>query len=39
MNMESIKDQLEWFKSEGLVKDSIDIDTVVDTSYVRLIGQ
>ena len=39
MNMESIKDQLDWFKSEGLVKDSIDIDTVVDTSYVRLIGQ
>ena len=39
MNMASIKDQLDWFKSEGLVKDSIDIDAVVDTSYVRLIGQ
>lgn len=39
MNLESIKDQLEWFKSEGLVKDSINIDTVVDSSYVRIIGQ
>ncbi|ASJ70457.1 ABC transporter substrate-binding protein [Granulosicoccus antarcticus] len=39
MNLASIKDQLDWFKSEGLVKDSIDIDTVVDSSYVRIIGQ
>ena len=34
LNMGSITDQLDWFKSEGLVKDSITIDTLVDTSYV-----
>jgi len=35
LNIESIKDQLDWFKSEKLVKDSIDMDTLVDTSYVK----
>ena len=34
MNMASINDQLDWFKAEGLVKDSITIDTLVDGSYV-----
>jgi len=33
LNMASIEDQLNWFKSEKLVKDSITIDTLVDTSY------
>ena len=33
MNAESIQDQLDWFKSEGLVKDSITFDTLVDSSY------
>ncbi len=35
MNVTSIKDQLDWFKSEKLVKDSITFDTLVDTSYVE----
>jgi len=34
MNMDSISNQLEWFKAEGLVKDSITLDTLVDSSYV-----
>lgn len=33
----SIKNQLDWFKSEKLVKDSIDYDTLVDASYVDTI--
>jgi NitT/TauT family transport system substrate-binding protein len=33
LNMASIEDQLSWFKSEKLVKDSITIDTLVDRSY------
>ena len=33
LNMDSVKDQLDWFKSEKLVKDSITIDTLVDSSY------
>lgn len=37
MNMASIQDQLDWFKSEGLVKDSITLDTLVDGSYVDLV--
>lgn len=35
LNMESVKDQLDWFKSEKLVKDSITIDTLVDASYSK----
>ena len=34
MNIESIANQLEWFKSEGLVKNNITLDTLVDQSYV-----
>lgn len=34
LNLSSVKDQLEWFKSEGLVAKSITIDTLVDTSFV-----
>ncbi len=34
MNAASIQDQLDWFKSEKLVKDSITFDTLVDSSYV-----
>lgn len=33
INLESVKDQLDWFQSEKLVKDSITMDTLVDTSY------
>lgn len=35
LNVSSVRDQLDWFKSEGLVKDSIGLDTVVDQSYVE----
>ncbi len=34
MNMASIQDQLDWFKAEGLVKDTITLETLVDGSYV-----
>lgn len=34
LNMSSVNDQLSWFKSEGLVKDSISMDMLVDGSYV-----
>ena len=34
LNLASVQDQLDWFKAEGLVKDSITLDTLVDTSYV-----
>ncbi len=33
INMASVKDQLDWFKSEKLIKDSITMDTLVDASY------
>lgn len=35
MNIDSITNQLDWFKAEGLVKDSITLDTLVDSSYVE----
>ncbi len=35
LNTISIKDQLDWFKSEKLVKDSITFETLVDSSYVE----
>jgi NitT/TauT family transport system substrate-binding protein len=38
LNIGSIKNQLEWFKSEGLVKKSITLDTLVDQSYVKIIS-
>lgn len=34
MNIDSIANQLDWFKAEGLVKDSINLSTLVDQSYV-----
>lgn len=37
MNAESVKDQLAWFKSEGLVKDSVTFDTLVDSTYVKML--
>ena len=33
LNINSVQDQLSWFQSEDLVKDSITIDTLVDSSY------
>ena len=35
LNVTSIEDQLNWFKSEGLVDQSITLDTMLDTSYVE----
>ena len=37
LNIASIEDQLNWFKAEGLVDDDIDIDTLVDQSYVEIL--
>ena len=36
LNMASVQDQLSWFQSEGLVKDSITTETLVDGSYVEM---
>lgn len=38
LNMGSLKDQLAWFQSEGLVGGDISIDQIVDPSYVDIIG-
>ncbi|MGR3760134.1 ABC transporter substrate-binding protein [Roseobacteraceae bacterium NS-SX3] len=38
LNMASLQDQLSWFQSEGLVDESITLDTVVDPSYVETLG-
>lgn len=35
LNATSVKDQLDWFKSEELVKDSVTMETLVDASYVE----
>lgn len=35
LNLTSVKDQLEWFKSEGLAGKDVTIDTIVDASYVE----
>ncbi|MBJ6373103.1 ABC transporter substrate-binding protein [Sedimentitalea arenosa] len=36
LNMGSVSDQVEWFKSEGLIKDSITTETLVDPSYAEM---
>ncbi len=38
LNMASVRDQLAWFKSEGLVKPEITENVLVDPSYVKIIG-
>lgn len=35
LNITSIEDQLNWFKSEGLVPESVTLDDLVDTSFVE----
>lgn len=35
LNVASVEDQLNWFKSEGLVDQSITLETILDTSYVE----
>ncbi|MFV0513425.1 MAG: ABC transporter substrate-binding protein [Jhaorihella sp.] len=37
LNRGSVLDQFDWFKSEGLIKDSITFDTLVDSSYVKMV--
>ena len=37
LNLASVRHQLDWFKSEGLVDASISIDDLVDQSYVTII--
>ncbi|SHL54312.1 ABC transporter substrate-binding protein [Roseibium suaedae] len=37
LSLDSCVEQLEWFKSEGMVKDSISNDQLFDTSYVKTI--
>lgn len=37
LNLASVRDQLEWFKSEGLVPDGASIDNLVDTSFVEIV--
>ena len=34
----SVKDQLEWFQSEGMVDSAITMDQLVDESYVKIMG-
>ncbi len=38
LNIASIKDQLTWFQSEGLVDSDISIEQLVDPSYVEIVG-
>lgn len=38
LNLASIEDQLNWFKSEGHVKGDVTIDMLVDQSYVNIIS-
>ncbi|MCA0873118.1 ABC transporter substrate-binding protein [Seohaeicola saemankumensis] len=37
LNMGSVNDQLSWFKSEGLIKDTITTEMLVDPSYAQMI--
>jgi len=38
LNVASVRDQLEWFQSEGLVGKDITLDTLVDGSFVETVG-
>ena len=38
LNVASVRDQLEWFQSEGLVDAGITLDQLIDTSYVETMG-
>lgn len=35
LNVESVEDQLDWFKAEGMVPDGVTMDKLVDTSFVE----
>lgn len=38
LNVASVRDQLSWFQSEGLVDADITLETLIDTSFVDTIG-
>ncbi|MEL7099268.1 MAG: ABC transporter substrate-binding protein [Pseudomonadota bacterium] len=38
LNVASVRDQLEWFQSEGLIDGSVTLDALIDTSYVETVG-
>ncbi len=38
LNKASVMDQIDWFKSEGLVKDTTSYEMLVDESYVTIVG-
>jgi len=38
LNVASVRDQLSWFQSEGLVNADITLETLIDTSFVDTIG-
>ncbi|TFL16946.1 ABC transporter substrate-binding protein [Jannaschia formosa] len=38
LNVASVRDQLEWFQSEGLVDAGIALDQLIDPSYVETVG-
>jgi NitT/TauT family transport system substrate-binding protein len=35
LNLASVRDQLDWFKAEGLADETVTMQTLVDTSYVE----
>jgi NitT/TauT family transport system substrate-binding protein len=38
LNVASLRDQLEWFQSEGLIDGGIALEQIVDPSYVETVG-
>ncbi len=38
INVASVRDQMEWMQSEGLIDSDITLDTFLDTSYVETLG-
>lgn len=38
LNLSSVKDQLDWFRSEGMVPESATMEQLVDARYVETIG-
>ena len=38
LNKASVQDQIDWFKAQGLVKDTITYDTLVDESFVEIVS-
>ncbi|UWQ18464.1 ABC transporter substrate-binding protein [Jannaschia sp. M317] len=38
LNVGSIRDQLEWFQSEGLIDAGISLDQIIDPSFTEMIG-